>query len=97
MTQGLTISKENFTKVILELEDAFRVSEERKMTKGQVELWFRHLKELNEPQLARAVKKIIRSDQFFPSIARILEAAGADVEPAPKALTLEDIKRRQGL
>ena len=97
MTQDLTVSNKDFIKAILELEDAFRVSEERKMTKGQVELWFRHLKELNEPQLARAVKKIIRADQFFPSIARILEASGADIEPAPKALTLEDIKRMQGL
>ncbi len=88
------ISLEKLKMGIYELEGAFR---DNPFPEHRLTVYYKFLKDLNEGQFNMAVKKIIRSDQFFPSISRILEASGADTEPAPKALTLEDIKRRQGL
>jgi len=93
------ISLEKFKTGISDLEGAFR---DAPLPDHRLATYYKFLKELNEGQFNLAVKKIIRTDKsifynFFPSIARILEAAGADIEPPPKTLTMEDIKRMQGL
>lgn len=94
MTQDSTISKDNFKNAILELESAFRVPEDRKMDAEMLKVWFRYLKNITSEQLHKATKSIIYNDTFFPSIARILDAAGVEGAPAPKALTREDIDER---
>lgn len=92
MTQGLTISNKEFQKAILELEAAFRVPDDRKIDNDQTLVWFKYLKNLTPDQLSKAVHNIIYNDQWFPPISRILEAAGVEGSPAPRALTEKDIE-----
>ncbi len=92
MTTDSTISKKEFEKVIKELEDA-KLKQAEPLTKGQIKLWYRYLKVLTKKQIWKSVDTIIREDEFFPTISRILFAAGIDRAPAPKALTKEDIDK----
>lgn len=96
MTTDSIISKKEFEKVIKELEDA-KLKQAEPLTTDQIKLWYKYLKVLTNKQIWKAVEIIIRRDEFFPTISRILKAAGAEIDAAPKALTIEDIKERQGL
>jgi len=95
MKKGSTISRAVFKKAVFELENAFRNKDP--LTKDQVNVYFKHLKDLSRDQFERAVDEVIKTDNFFPSIGRIRDVAGADIGRAPRALTMKDIESMQGL
>ena len=92
MTTGSGISNKKFESAILELENAFKRNKDQILTADQVKMWYRYLKHLTDSQLSSAVKTIIYNDNFFPSIARVIEASGAPTGKPPRALTEKDIE-----
>lgn len=84
------ISLKKFKESIELLEDAFRVNS---LTEGQLKVYRKYLQDLSDTEFEKGISKIIQNDNFFPSIARIREASGANSEPPPKALSIEDIER----
>lgn len=73
---------------ILDLEKAFR---DNPIGQERLAVYFKYLKDLTIGQFEKSVKRIIMSDNFFPSIARIRDAAGANISSPPKSLSIDDI------
>lgn len=93
MKSATCLTKKQFDEAIMELQDGLRIKKENKLSKRQYDIYFKYLKDLTPSQLMKSVKVIIQEDDiaYFPTVARIRNAAGIDVAPPPKDLSMEDI------
>jgi len=86
-------TKKQFDEALSELQDGLRIKKEYHLSPSQYKIYFKYLKDLTHEQLMKAVKVIIQTEDiaYFPTVARIRTAAGIDVAPPPKDLSMEDI------
>jgi len=93
----ILLTEKQFKEALKELEIGLRIKKENKLSKIQYDIYYKYLKDLTNEQIMKAVKVIIKTYDisYFPSIAGIRNAAGANIEPPPKSLTIEDIQQLQ--
>lgn len=63
------MNKEKFLKIMTYMGIAYN----KEITKEQLEVWYSFLKDYSEDQLNNAVKQIINTEKYMPSIAQIKE------------------------
>lgn len=63
------MNKEKFLKIMTYMGIAYN----KEITKEQLEVWYSFLKDYNEDELNNAVKQIINTEKYMPSIAQIKE------------------------
>ena len=61
------------------------------------ELWEENLKEYNEQQVENAIKQIIKTDKYMPTLARIIEMIDTSYKPEwmNKEITKEEISEEE--
>lgn len=63
------MNKEKFLKIMTYMGIAYN----KEFTKEQLEVWYSFLKEYNDEELNNAVKNLINTEKYLPSIAQIKE------------------------
>jgi len=93
MKSMTSLIEKQFKVAVTELQNGLRIKKEYWLDKDQYNIYFKYLKDLTHEQLMKAVKVIIQTEDiaYFPTVARIRTAAGIDVAPPPKDLSMEDI------
>lgn len=76
------MNKEKFLKIMTYMGIAYN----KEFTKEQIEVWYSFFKEYKDEELNNAVKKIINTEKYLPSIAQIKEEiAKMQVVDVPEA------------